>query len=782
MELFEPPKYIEKLIAAINDGAKSAQLGALALTAIGVFLLATTFATTDEDLLLGHTVTISQLGGASVPVALAFGLAPTVFVAVHFYTLIRFDMLRGNLRHFKAELEASVPLAVDRERCRQLLANVEFISAQVMPRGSTTGSWLFGATVVVLLAVIPALVLVLVHIGSLRLQSEVINTVHHVALAADLWLLIWYFSHRDGGRSSGFWRAPWRRKLALCWLPLLVVAMDLAWLNVPAADSDTLRPASDGLRPDLTRYRWPGLHKVHLPPALMAILNLPRQPLDLWWCAHDDYFGWGCRFLTVKNRTLAGRIWDSKAFVELRGGAPLDEPHRAAFENVSLYERVLRFANLSGSELLGADLSGSDLRNARLTGANLKAAKLRSSNLRGAQLNGVQLQDADLEGALLEGAELAPGIAAVVLEHAKLLIECGSGGTAPGDVEWQNFRDDVEFGEVELKQYYDVPNLERANLRFTSLSGVDLTGVQLKDADLRSSILQGANLHLAHLQGAKLQNARAQGADLSGAWLNRASLRKAQLQAADLSGAKLEGADLSEAQLQGAILNCAQLQSANLSRAHLDGVELHKAALHAMRVDSTTEIGLANFRDADFSKPASSSTPAEVSSLDSEAKQENDPGAPILPRMATSAGPLQVSDPNAQIWGQQDPTNLVTDPEKIRLARVKLLADEVAPTAPAAAEQIASRVLKLRDAAPTHPFIKLLGCRLQARAKSGRIELSPDTVQALAKATGACGGLTQGPSPDAGSAARLARRGIPNGCQLASPATIRLRRIASVSQ
>jgi len=34
-ELFEP-KYIEKLIAAINDGAKSAQLGALAFTAIGL--------------------------------------------------------------------------------------------------------------------------------------------------------------------------------------------------------------------------------------------------------------------------------------------------------------------------------------------------------------------------------------------------------------------------------------------------------------------------------------------------------------------------------------------------------------------------------------------------------------------------------------------------------------------------------------------------------------------------------------------------------------------------
>src|SRR4051794_19203104 len=63
METFEPPKYLSSLIAAVNDGAKSAQLGALAFTAIGLFLLATSFSATDEDLLLNRALTISQLGG-----------------------------------------------------------------------------------------------------------------------------------------------------------------------------------------------------------------------------------------------------------------------------------------------------------------------------------------------------------------------------------------------------------------------------------------------------------------------------------------------------------------------------------------------------------------------------------------------------------------------------------------------------------------------------------------------------------------------------------------------
>jgi hypothetical protein len=135
MEAFEPPKYITSLIAAVNDGAKSAQLGALAFTAIGLFLLATAFSATDEDLLLNRALTISQLGGAAVPVVFAFGLAPAVFVAVHFYTLIRYDMLEGNIRRFVGDLAVTVPSEVDRDRCRQLLANVEFVNARAMRRG-----------------------------------------------------------------------------------------------------------------------------------------------------------------------------------------------------------------------------------------------------------------------------------------------------------------------------------------------------------------------------------------------------------------------------------------------------------------------------------------------------------------------------------------------------------------------------------------------------------------------------------------------------------------------
>jgi hypothetical protein len=79
---FEPPKYLTNLIAAVNDSAKSAQAAALVLALVGLYLLATAGATTDEDLLLGHTISVTQIGVA-VPVVVALAIAPAVFLFLH---------------------------------------------------------------------------------------------------------------------------------------------------------------------------------------------------------------------------------------------------------------------------------------------------------------------------------------------------------------------------------------------------------------------------------------------------------------------------------------------------------------------------------------------------------------------------------------------------------------------------------------------------------------------------------------------------------------------------
>jgi hypothetical protein len=172
MDAFEPPKYITSLIAAINDGAKSAQTGAFAFALIGLYLLATAFSATDEDLLLDRTLAISQLG-AQIPVTVSFAMMPILFVALHVFTLIRYDMLAANVRHFMGCLERTVPLAADREHCRQLLANVEFIQSLTAPLGSPLRSRLFGFVAWVVIAGFPIIVLLAVQTNALRYQSEV---------------------------------------------------------------------------------------------------------------------------------------------------------------------------------------------------------------------------------------------------------------------------------------------------------------------------------------------------------------------------------------------------------------------------------------------------------------------------------------------------------------------------------------------------------------------------------------------------------------------------------
>jgi uncharacterized protein YjbI with pentapeptide repeats len=637
MEPFEPPKYIASLIAAINDGAKSAQLGALAFTAIGLFLLATAFSATDEDLLLNHAITISQLGGAAVPVVLSFGLAPAVFLAAHLYTLIRYDMLAGNVRRFMVDLPAMVPVEADRERCRQLLANVEFVNVLVMPPRSRASSWLFRWTVRFMLAVFPVAVLLLVQISSLRLQHEVVNWVHHVCLLVDLVLLVWFFGRQGADGDCGFWTAPLRRKVAMCWSPLVILLMALAWLRVPDADSDTVGK-------DILKYALRGAPSPYESPWTRMLLALPVQPIDLILCPH---IRWGCRFLTVAHRPLVAKVWDAKAFVELRGGADADEQHLAAIEGADLRERVLRFAVLTGSELFAADLTGAQLQHAELTSAVLKYAQLDAAQLQGADLLAARLQGANLAGAQLQGA--------------------------------------------------------------------DMIGSQLQGVDLGGAKLQGANLAYGQLQGANLVGA--------------------QLQGAILIGAQLQGANLADAKLQGA----------NLSLGQLQGAGLRNAGLYNVVAIRDTEMGLVDMRGAVFTavsaRDVRDALPAGTPRV---ARQRVEDaltpriGADALPRVETSRGPILVGNSDDPAW-RNNQGQLITDPAVIDPKLAELLADEVAPRAPRAAEQVVGRVLYPAEEDRGRPLIKLLSCRLQNRAKAGGVTLPAETVADLRKATGSCG-------------------------------------------
>jgi Pentapeptide repeats (8 copies) len=377
METFEPPKYLTSLIAAVNEAAKSAQTGALAFTVVGLYLFATAFSTTDEDLLLEHTMPVSQIG-VQVPVVFSFAIAPTVFLFLHIYTLIRFDMLAANLCQFRSDLHLLLPHEADRERCRQLAANIEFVQARIAPASSALHSRLYGLMAWLILTGLPVLTLIVVQISSLRYQSNAVTETQRVCLGLDLILLIWFFYRQRrreklGGNSQAFGRA---RVFRLCLPAAIVLVVDLLYLNVPRPDAQTVLHLTDPF--------WAEAYK---------------QPLDLVLCPS---FRWDCRYLTLDHRTLVAHVWKAEVIGDLRAGQQEDiKKSLAAIEGVFLGGRKLRFANFDESRLYAVDL-----READLTHASLVAAQLQGANMGGAYLIGAYLERANLTGADLGEADL----------------------------------------------------------------------------------------------------------------------------------------------------------------------------------------------------------------------------------------------------------------------------------------------------------------------------------------------------------------------------------------
>ena len=522
---FEPPKYIQSLIGAINDAAKAAQTSALFLLALGLYLVATVISTTDEDLLRGTAVQVAQLG-VRAPVAIAYALAPTIFLFLHVHTLIRFDMLAANLRLLTAELARAVPLAADRERCRALLANVEFVQFMAAPRGSSFRSPLFRFMAWLIVSALPVGVFLAVQISFLRYQSEAITALHQVCLALALAALSWFHKRLwlAGRRRRLISTATFQRGMVLnVVVPLQFIPFfTLVYAGVPGAERTTVGagPVTEVQRYIAETYEGRGL----LAGAWAALNAAVSQPLDLVAC---PWLGFGCRFLRLDHRTLLANTPPADVLVRLRTGTSEDlSADLAHVEGLFLRGRTLRFADFSESRLYTADLMEADLRGASLESAQLRGANLYRTHLQDAKLQNAQLQAARLWEAGLQGADLS----GIKLQGADL----------------------------------STAELQGADLSSAQLRGAVLSSAQLQGADLRGAKLEGANLSSAELQGANLSSAELQGAGLVMAQLQGAFLYDARLQRAALVNAHLEGADLRSAQLQGTYLGAASLQGADL--------------------------------------------------------------------------------------------------------------------------------------------------------------------------------------------------------------------------
>ena len=127
--------------------------------------------------------------------------------------------------------------------------------------------------------------------------------------------------------------------------------------------------------------------------------------------------------------------------------------------------------------------------------------------------------------------ETIAGLHAMLGENATLVQQLQSDLAAQQDLVayWQQTAED---NRADLRN----ANLGYSSLRFVDLSGADLSGIVLSYTDMVYSNLSGADL-----TGADLSDAYLNGADLSGADLSGADLSEAYLSGADLGGADITG-------------------------------------------------------------------------------------------------------------------------------------------------------------------------------------------------------------------------------------------------
>lgn len=149
------------------------------------------------------------------------------------------------------------------------------------------------------------------------------------------------------------------------------------------------------------------------------------------------------------------------------------------------------------------------------------------------------------------------------------------------------------------------------------LTGLDLSGQNLRGVNLENMLVFECNLQGADLRGANLRNAGLIQTDFSGADMTGANLRQASLTAARLNGTRLAGCVMSatvgvDAQFRGADLTGATIGMTGFTRAILDnanfanavfegGVDFDRASVQNANFTGARAKGVIRAPDADFS-------------------------------------------------------------------------------------------------------------------------------------------------------------------------------------
>jgi uncharacterized protein YjbI with pentapeptide repeats len=297
----------------------------------------------------------------------------------------------------------------------------------------------------------------------------------------------------------------------------------------------------------------------------------------------------------IAQRTqFNGSVLSGAQFQGVDGrGAVFDQAqlHGAQFERANLAGASFKEADLSGVDFTGAYLRGAYLRGARLHNARLVGADLKDANLRDVD-GAIAQQPVDLSGANLQGADLRQAnfhqatLRDADLTHAKLsgasfrqadLI----GATLPqledDSVQWdyaigrQSEDDRQVWPDWQLEGTPCVFTLARTPAQQQRLA-------QRRDRLLKTRLCPYCDLVGVDLHGLDLRQANLKGADLRAANLHHTDLREANLMAVDLSPVpRLSDGDLCRYAVHQPNLRQTQLQGATLVDIQVDPTTLAAA-------------------------------------------------------------------------------------------------------------------------------------------------------------------------------------------------------------
>ncbi|MEM9521794.1 MAG: pentapeptide repeat-containing protein [Actinomycetota bacterium] len=250
------------------------------------------------------------------------------------------------------------------------------------------------------------------------------------------------------------------------------------------------------------------------------------------------------------------------------------------YSNFQAVEAGLRFLSFNGTNLLISDFIGSDLRSSTFHQTNLIAARFDGAFL-------------DSVGTFQPADSCSSTSSQFCNAYYNSNTVWPSDYTPPADA--INLDDDISdrnLSGAQLAGSGTLRNLAGTGVRFdrANLSGVDLTGSNLRAGSFMEVNAQGIRLNASELAGTEWRCARLEGA----------TVRAADLRGADFTGAALSGASLRGADLTGALFTAADLTGVDLTGARVD-----EGALDQAIIDETTKLpaGFAAPTPAPFDDP-----------------------------------------------------------------------------------------------------------------------------------------------------------------------------------